>query len=140
MGKSVVSVTVDSHIEEYTEELEEKIEDWLKAVGEDAASTAAEIPNFPVDTGRLRNSITCATQTYQSPANQYEGANAKPKDYKKHAEPEKHSVYIGTNVEYAVYHEVGTSRGIPARHFIQFGMTAHKEKYKQMLEEKLKGD
>ena len=48
------------------------------------------------------------------------------------------AVYIGTNVEYAPYQEFGTSKGIPGKHFIQFGMTAHQAEYKDLLEQHLK--
>lgn len=47
----------------------------------------------PVDTGRLRNSIT-------------------------HAETDK-ATHIGSNVEYAAAQELGTSRGIRPKHFLQ---------------------
>lgn len=108
----VTGVTIDSHVDEITEEMQTKINAWLEAIGQDAASTAA---NFaPVDTGRLKNSISHAV-----------------------VEDEK-AVYIGTNVEYAVYQELGTSRGIPGKHFLQFGATAHADEYKSLLENILK--
>lgn len=134
----VADVNINNNMGKITEELQTKIEAWLEAVGEDAASTAAEIPNFPVDTGRLRNSITAATAVYQSDPNKYSGEAAEISDFIPLEKPEENAVYIGTNVEYAPYHEFGTSRGIPAKHFLQYGMTAHKAEYKQMLEEKLK--
>ena len=108
----VSNVRIESHIEEVTDELKLKVNAWLEAIGEDAASTAA---NFaPVDTGRLKNSISSAVVE------------------------EEQAVYIGTNVEYAPYQEFGTSRGITGKHYIQFGATAHKEEYKAMLEQFLK--
>lgn len=115
----------------------EQIYAWLEAVGEDAASVAAN--KAPADTGRLRNSITSAV-----------------------VESEQ-AVYIGTNVPYAIYHEFGTGKyageggrqtpwayqgadgewhwtaGVPARHYLQFGATAHQAQYKAMLEQYLKG-
>lgn len=132
----VADFNIKNNFAEVTEELAEKIEAWLEAVGEDAASTAAEVA--PVDTGRLKNSITCATPIYQSDPNKYPGQQAEITDFFPLGKPEEGSVYIGTNVEYAEYNEMGTSKGVPARHFIQFGMTAHQDEYKKMLEEKLK--
>ena len=131
----VTSVNITENKAEVLKEAKEKIEAWLEAVGEDAASTAAEVT--PVDTSRLKNSITCATQNYQSDANKYNGAKAEIDDFIPKEKPEEGAVYIGTNVEYAEFQEMGSRRN-PAHHFIQFGITAHKDQYKQMLEEKLK--
>lgn len=110
----VTGVTIDSHVDEITEEMQTKINAWLEAIGQDAASTAASDGVCPVDTGRLKNSISHAV-----------------------VEDEK-TVYIGTNVEYAPFQELGTSRGIPGKHFLQFGATAHASEYKSMLENILK--
>lgn len=137
----VASVNFDSHKDEVSAELKQKINGWLEAIGEDAASTAGNVLTMTntIDTGRLKNSITHAVDE----ANQ--------------------CVYIGTNVEYAIYHEFGTGKyaeggggrqtpwafqdkdgvwhwtqGVPAKHFIQFGATAHQAQYKQMLESALK--
>lgn len=118
--------------------LKDQVIAWLEAIGEDAASTSAGF--VPVDTGRLKNSISSAV------------------------DEENQQVFIGTNVEYAIYHEFGTGKyasggggrstpwayqdektgewrwtaGVPARHFLQFGCTAHQAQYKQMLEAALK--
>lgn len=108
----VGSVKFESNINQVEEELELKASSWLEAVGIDAASTAAD--KAPVDTGRLKNSISYAVE---------ESENA---------------VYIGTNVEYGIYQEFGTSKGVPGKHFIQFGATAHASEYKRMLEQNLK--
>ena len=108
----VISVKMVDNKEEVLAEAKDKFYAWLEAIGEDAASTSA---NFaPVDTGRLKNSISSAV---------VESENC---------------VYIGTNVEYAPYQEFGTSRGIAGKHFIQFGCTAHQEEYKDMLEQQLR--
>lgn len=119
----VVEVKIEDNSEEVLEALHDKVVDWLEAIGEDAADTAAR--RAPVGTpestgipgyigGTLKNSISSAV---------VENENA---------------VYIGTNVEYAPYQEFGTSRGIKGKHFLQFGATAHQAEYKQLLEEKLK--
>lgn len=131
----VADIRIEDHSEEAIAEMKEKVAAWLLAIGEDAATTAAGA--CPVDTGRLRNSITAATQTIQSPANTHGGESAEPSDYAARSLPKENEVYIGTNVEYAPYQEFGTSK-IPAKHFIQFGVTAHKEQYKQLLEQALK--
>ena len=132
----VIDVKFEDNKDAVASAAKEQIYAWLEAIGEDAAGTAA---NFcPVDTGRLKNSISSAV------------------------DEEDQTVYIGTNVEYAIYHEFGTGKyvaggrttpwmfqdsdgvwhyttGVPARHFLQFGVTAHQAEYKAMLEQYLKG-
>jgi len=112
MGIEVKSVKIESHSAEVIEDMKGKLHNWLEAVGLDASSTAASVA--PVDTGRLKNSIS------------YQVVDA------------ENSVYIGTNVEYAPYQEFGTSRGVAGKHFIQFGATAHADEYKNLLENELK--
>ena len=65
----------------------------------------------PVDTGRLRNSITHATQDDVE--------------------------YIGTNVEYAAYVEFGTSR-MRARPYLRPACENHADEYKSLVEAALK--
>lgn len=65
----------------------------------------------PVDTGRLRNSIT-------------------------HTEDASHTV-IGSNVEYAAAQELGTSRGIRPKHYLQNAVANHTEEYKSIVKESM---
>lgn len=81
----------------------------LIAVGIAAEGYAKAIT--PVDTGRLRNSIS-------------------------HAATED-AAYIGTNVEYAPYVEFGTSRN-KAHHMLKRAASEHSEEYRQILEDSLK--
>ena len=138
----VISTTVISNNKEIQEAMKQKVYSWLESVGEDAATTAANVltETDTIDTGRLKGSITSVVS---------EAENA---------------VYIGTNVEYAIYHEFGTgiyaaggggrqtpwaykdkdgnwvwTRGVRAKHYLQFGCTAHKDEYKSMLDSALKG-
>ena len=67
----------------------------------------------PVDTGRLRNSITHVLKGGVSPA-----------------------VYIGTNVEYGKYVEEGTSRH-DAQPFLRPAATEHGSEYKAIMQESL---
>lgn len=67
----------------------------------------------PVDTGRLRNSITHQVR------------------------PSEKSVYIGTNVEYAPYVELGTSRMKP-QPFLRPAAADHEGTYKKIFESELK--
>lgn len=143
----VSEYSFSDHSKEVIEAMEEQVEQWLEAVGEDAAGTAADV--CPVGTpestgikgyigGTLRNSISAVTQEWQSDFNKHDGAQASVADVMPQDKPEKNAVYIGTNVEYAPYQEFGTSKGIKGKHFIQFGMTAHQQAYKDLLEQYLK--
>lgn len=67
----------------------------------------------PVDTGRLRNSITHQVR------------------------PSEKSVYIGTNVEYAPYVELGTSRMKP-QPFLRPAAADHEGTYRKIFESELK--
>ena len=61
----------------------------------------------PVDTGRLRNSIT-----HQETAD---------------------ATVIGTNVEYAAAQELGTSRGIRPKHYLRNAVANHPGEYKEII-------
>jgi hypothetical protein len=95
-----------------------------------------------VDTGRLRNSITYALAGEETHVKSYK-ANKGGKDretytYDGTAEGKKGSgVYIGTNVEYAPYIELGAQdrKGL---HFLQKAATQHGEEYKRLMEDSMK--
>jgi len=132
-----VKVKLIDNKQEIMQAMKDQVTGWLNAIGEDAASTAAN--KAPVDTGALKNSISHAVDESELKA------------------------YIGTNIEYAIWHELGTGKyasegggrqggwnyqdsegnwhhteGVPAKHFLQFGATAHQAEYKAMLEKALK--
>lgn len=81
----------------------------LNAIGAAAEKNAKAI--CPVDTGRLRNSIS-------------------------HTQ-DGDSAYIGTNVEYAPYVELGTSR-MKAQPYLRPAATEHDDEYKALMEESLR--
>lgn len=68
----------------------------------------------PVDTGNLRNSITHAVESAED------------------------AVYVGTNVEYAPYVEMGTSR-TAAQPFLRPAATEHGETYRRIVRSHLGG-
>lgn len=84
----------------------------LEEIGLLAENYAAK--RCPVDTGNLRGSITHEVDA---------GDNA---------------VYIGTNVEYAPYVELGTSRQ-KAQPFLRPAASEHGAQYRQVLEKALGG-
>lgn len=84
--------------------------------------------------GTLRGSITYATEEQHSSGQ----APAKGSDYKMLATPEKERVYIGTNVEYAIYVEMGYLRKEP-RPYLKPAISNNAAEYKSILERELKG-
>ena len=105
----------NDHSDEVIRELERKVSLILESwgmTGEKYAKLAS-----PVDTGNLRRSIT------------YE-----PDD-------SEDAVYIGTNVEYAPYQELGTSKHPAAndgRGFLRPAVFDHLKEYQQIAESILK--
>ena len=81
----------------------------LTAIGATAETYAKKAT--PVDTGRLRNSISHSV--------------------------DGEAAYIGTNVEYAPYVELGTSRA-KAHHMLQKAATEHSTEYKRLAEDAVK--
>lgn len=96
-------------------ELESRVRAALEAIGATAETYAKK--GAPVDTGRLRNSISHAV--------------------------DENTVYIGTNVEYAPYQELGTSSSegkelIKPKHFLKNAVMNHKTKYKRIINDIMK--
>ena len=117
----------------------------LEAIGLAAEGHAKR--KCPVDTGRLRNSITYAIAGYQTHVQNYRRGNVAGGTSQKHTyheyggetmEGEKDSaVFIGSNVEYAPYVELG-AKGRAPTHFLQDAATGHTKEYKQLMEDSMK--
>lgn len=123
-----------------TDEILAELEDAegvaLDAIGLKAAGDVRL--KAPVDTGLLKNSITHAIGGMMPELSEYKADSAdKNGEYKtgsyegtaeKRATP---TVYIGTNVEYAIYVEEGTSL-TDANPFLKPTIEANKEKYRKI--------
>lgn len=123
MGMNVV---VESHLGEFKDALEEQLEQALIAIGMTAETYAKD--GCPVDTGRLRNSIT--------------------HDY------DSRSVAIGTNVEYGKWVELGHHQEVgryvpklerrlvrsfvPGQPFLGPAAENHSPEYRTIVEQALK--
>lgn len=90
-------------------ELQDKIKVALEECGLAAEGYAKRL--CPVDTGNLRNSISHTTDA--------------------------ENAYIGTNVEYAPYVEMGTSR-TKAQPFLKPAATGHADEYKRIFENRMR--
>ena len=101
-----MSYTYKDNTDEVLAALERAKRRGLEAIGLTAEGYAKR--ETPVDTGRLRNSISHAT--------------------------DDEAAYIGTNVEYAPYVELG-ARGRQGKHMLQRAATEHTDEYKQIMED-----
>lgn len=106
--KPDITVSMQDNTELLKNAEQEQIEQALIAIGMTAESNAKGY--CPVDTGRLRNSIT--NEAYQ----------------------DEQAVVIGTNVEYAAYVELGTSK-MAARPYLRPALENHTNEYQALLEQ-----
>lgn len=104
-----MSYTYKDNTDEVLSALDKAVERGLEAIGLTAEGHAKK--ETPVDTGRLRNSISHTT--------------------------DNEAAYIGTNVEYAPYIELG-SRGKDGHHMLQKAATEHTSEYKKLMEDSMK--
>ena len=112
-----------SRKKEFQEAADEQIQKALEMCGLLAEGYAKK--KCPVDTGNLRNSISHKVV------------------------PEDKAVYIGTNVEYAPYVELGTGsfykggtpgiKGQRAQPYLKPAVANHRNEYKQIIIDELKG-
>lgn len=136
-----VDVKIETNRDAFLNAAKEQIEKALEAIGLQAEGYAKDIVTAEsrVDTGRLRNSIA---HTYVA---------------------DEKAVYIGSNLEYAVYNEVGTgiyaeggggrktpwvyvdengeghwTHGMKPKHMLKRAASEHDTEYAQIIEEMLK--
>lgn len=142
---------VKNNKDEILDGLEEAIPRALEAIGMQAEAYAKL--KCPVDTGLLRNSIThavagepAATKSYH--ADKVKNGTQAVGFYQGNSPPAEHTVYVGSNVEYAPYVEYGhllpgsTGTGgtiVPGEYFLQKAILGHQKKYKALAEAALKG-
>lgn len=131
-----MEIHITNHSADIKAEFEAACLRALEACGLAAESYAKQA--CPVDTGRLRNSITHTVDA------------------------EEPAAYVGTNVEYAAYVELGTgvyypggrstpwsyrdakgnwhrTRGAPAQPFLKPAVADHAQTYRAIIEHELKG-
>lgn len=124
-------VSFESHVEEALETMGNIRANVLEAIGLKAIGYAQLL--CPADTGRLRNSLTFVTATAQGEPNTQDGAEAQPEDYSPHGTPEEDVVVLGTNVEYAIYMEMGTSK-TDAQPYLAPAIENHISEYEKIAE------
>ena len=109
----------------------------LDAIGKTAERYAKA--QCPVDTGRLRNSITYATQQFSGVETYMDKKGNTFDDGSAKGTPDKDSVCIGTNVEYAQKQEMSDyQHNVGAAHFLRDAAATHGDEYKRIAEIQLK--
>jgi len=131
-----MNVRFISHKDEALQALDEAIAQALEMIGSKAAGYVSGLA--PADTGRLRNSYTWATKRSEGRGFSYTDDNNNVFSYDIGTGVPDDTVCIGTNVEYAVYQELGTSL-IDAQPHLRPGVEDHLDEYKEIARRCLKG-
>lgn len=142
-----IDIKIEDNSKKFLKELDDRIPPALEECGLAAERFAKqeitksvydtpERPNYR-RTGYLRNSITHALSGEAAAISEYtDDAKEQHGVYSGSAPAAKEnemSVYVGTNVEYAPYVEMGTVK-MGARPFIKPAVTNHQKEYKGILE------
>lgn len=106
-----IEVRITDNRKEFKAALLDNVLRALEICGGKAEGYAKKL--CPVDTGRLRNSITHTV------------------------DEDEHAAYVGTNVEYATYVEMGTSK-TKAQPYLKPAVTDHASEYRGIIENELK--
>lgn len=141
-----INVSLVDNVDLVLKATDDQIEMALIAIGAKMESHA-KADYVPVDTGRLKNSITFALAGGSAQISSYgpdrgggDDAQSKPYSGTAPADPggKVRSVYVGTNVEYAEEVEEGTS-GRKGTHYLRDAVNNHLEEYKSLAERALSG-
>lgn len=139
-----IQITISDNSPEVIAAAKNAIYRALWAVGATAERHAKEDGDVPVDTGLLRNSITFAVGGESANASSYSADKPdksgvlKSGKYPRSKAEEGTYVTIGSNVEYAIYQELGTSRGVKPKHFLKNAVADHTDEYKRIIEDSFK--
>ena len=106
-----VQIIKKDYTDEVNKDIQSAITEALETIGKRVVAYAKA--DCPVDTGKLRDSIQYVVDDSDN------------------------SLSVGTNVEYAPYVEMGTSRQ-KAQPFLRPAVTEHTDEYKKIFEDKMK--
>ena len=134
---------IENNKDKVLEELDDAIEQALTAIGLQAENYARA--NTPTDTGLLKNSITSAVGGKNTSISVYHADKAGRNGlggigYYSGTAPKENTPYvaIGSNVEYAPYQELGTSKVDPCNHgrgFLRPAINDHIDEYRRIVED-----
>lgn len=127
-------VVYNSYFKEAISEFEDRMGTAMSAIGTKAVGYASKL--CPVDTGRLRGSITYAHKRHNNFIYSYKDKAGNTFTESVGDVSEEYTVYIGSNVEYAeavearegVVHEKGQA------HFLRDAAAYHGDEYKKIFE------
>lgn len=126
---------------EKQKQIDEAIDKALEECGFKAEEIAKKLCRY--DTGLLKNSMTYALAGESAKIDKYEADHPRAGKEKEKGSysgaigsSKEKAVYIGTNVEYAIYVELGTKKMDP-RHMIQRSISENVDKYKKIIETEL---
>ena len=124
-----IKVTLFDNLNEVEKEKTRAIAKAFYEIGIEAEKDSKK--NCPVDTGRLRNSITFATSEHNS-GKTYSYKDNKEKRFTENIGKVNNPnlLIVGTNVEYAEPNEL-------RKHFLRNSLTNHKELYKDIMKKEL---
>lgn len=126
--KNISIKIVSDKSKEVIAAMKKQLQNGFMACGTIAEGYAKD--ECPVDTGRLRNSITWAVRGNSGKGDGRDTPNA---------EPEEATVYIGTNVEYAPHVEFkDMSHKTGNAHFLKNSVANHIDEYEKTIEAALK--
>lgn len=134
-----VSYDVIDNTDDTMHEMQQKIDRALEAIGQQAEGHAKKhIREEPerVDTGRLRNSITHTYSHKAGFSHSYQDKEGNSFTQDIGAGDSVRTVFIGTNVEYAIYVHEGTYKMAPNR-FLKNAVQNHAEEYKAIAKKHL---
>ena len=137
------------HSDEAKRDMKAAIERALDDIGIHLEGEAAEeLENSPrrIDTGLLRNSVTHAVAGHRPAKGEYKADRPRGKTGEietgtysgVQGTTDEQAVYIGTNVEYAIYVHEGTSQMAPNR-FLKNAVTKNEEQIRRWIDQNLKG-
>lgn len=135
---NIKHVNVISHKDEVLKATDEAIEKALTYVGIEWQGAASAMG--PVVTGRLMASLNYVTSTGKGEPTRdklKEGGKLESDDYTPRSSPPKHTVVLGTNVEYGEKIEEGGAKEERHSHFIRNSLNNNKEQFKHIIEEEL---
>ena len=131
-----IKVTVTDNSEEVLENLKKQMAVAAEKCGLIAEGYAKRL--CPVDTGRLRNSITHASSGNSGYEYSYKNNPGDNFSYAVGSVGENdHAAYIGTNVEYAEIVEKGIGRN--PKPYLAPAVEDHMDEYKEILHSALQG-
>ena len=134
-----ISFSFKDHSKEMLEQMTAQVEKALEMCGMTAEGYAKKL--CPVDTGLLRNSITHAISGGPTAISDYKDNKGDKQGFYTDSMPEDTNMtaYIGSNVEYAPYVELGSSRN-RAQPYMKPAIADHVSQYKGIIERTLKGE